>query len=368
MKIKIQKAKFIRNIIIGIIALFIVAFIVNTAPGYKRNKYRNVINLVIGDENVTEKLKKPIYKDGEGIVYISKEDLKEFLDKTLYYDEENSTIIATSDVSVASMKVGEKSININGVATPTLDTAFFENDILYIPIDEIKIVYNISANYLEEENVVIIDKLNEGMIKAEAKEKTKIRFKQRTLSKQVGQLEVGDTVSAFYTTSKGWRLIRTQNGIIGYVKANTLTNEYIVRQDMEHETETQKITMEEIKNNGILINDLFKVTEEGILLKNTEGVENAEDTNIWANVTMENIDLKDFNTRSKLIKNLVTISMKKNIKGINIIVTNNDIYEERFVIELAPRLREIGIMTNIITDDSINEDKYTGIVRYIISK
>ena len=61
MKLKIQKGKFIRNIIIGVIALIIVAFIINTAPGYKRNKFQNVINLVIGDENVTEKLQKPIY-------------------------------------------------------------------------------------------------------------------------------------------------------------------------------------------------------------------------------------------------------------------------------------------------------------------
>ena len=38
MKLKIQKGKFIRNIIIGVIALIIVAFIINTAPGYKRNE------------------------------------------------------------------------------------------------------------------------------------------------------------------------------------------------------------------------------------------------------------------------------------------------------------------------------------------
>ena len=63
MKVKIQKRKFIRNIIIGIIALLVVAFIINIAPGYKRNKYQDVTNLVIGDENVTETLHNPIYKD-----------------------------------------------------------------------------------------------------------------------------------------------------------------------------------------------------------------------------------------------------------------------------------------------------------------
>ena len=143
MKIKIQKLKFIRNIIIGIVALLIVAFIINIAPGYKRNKFQNVTNLIIGDENVTENLKKPIYKDEEENIYISKEDIEQFLDKTIYYDEENDIVIATSEVSVASMKIGEKVININGSNKDTLETIIRVNDTIYIPIKEMKIVYNI---------------------------------------------------------------------------------------------------------------------------------------------------------------------------------------------------------------------------------
>ena len=99
MKIKIQKLKFIRNIIIGIVALLIVAFIINIAPGYKRNKFQNVTNLIIGDENVTENLKKPIYKDEEENIYISKEDIEQFLDKTIYYDEENDILKEVYKVS-----------------------------------------------------------------------------------------------------------------------------------------------------------------------------------------------------------------------------------------------------------------------------
>lgn len=374
MKIKIQKAKFIRNIIIGIIALFIVAFIINIAPGYKRNKYKNVINLVIGDSNVTEKLKKPIYKDQNGSIYIAKEDIQQFLDKTIYYDEEKGMIIATSEIAVASMKIGEKTININGTDKPTLDTVICQNNIVYIPIEEIKIVYNIDANYLEKENIVIIDKLNEGMIKAEAKKETKIRFKQRGLSKKVGKLEEGEVVSAFYTTSKGWRLIRTETGIVGYVKANVLANEYILRQDMKQETKTKNISINtengtkiNIEGKDIIIKDLLKMTEEGILLKNVETLNNEENADIWANLSIEEVNLEEFENRVKIIKNISSILMKNNINGINVTVKNDDENLERFVIELAPRLREIGIKTNIIKAGDINEEAYTDIVNYIIT-
>ena len=374
MKIRIQTKKFIRNIIIGIVALFVVAFIINTAPGYKRNKYKDVINLVIGDKNVTENLQKSIYKDENGVIYLSKEDVKALLDKTLYYDEENNMVIATSEVAKACIKIGEKIINIDGTDRDILNTIIVKDNNIYIPIEEMEEVYNIDVNYVEQADTVIIDKLNEGMIKAEAAEATTIRYKQRGLSKEVGKLEEGDIVSAFYTTSKGWRLIRTQDGLIGYVKANTLTNEYILRQDMGQKTNTQTISVNTndkevltIDGKKILIKDLLKVTDEGILLKNAGSSNEATDFAIWANLTIENIDLRDYNKRTEIIKNISSISRKNDISGVNVILNNNS-YIDRFVIELAPKLKEVGIITNIVTADDINEETYTDIVTYIIKK
>lgn len=374
MKKKKQNLKFVRNIIIGILALFVVAFIVNTAPGYKRDKYKNLINLVIGDENVTEKLQKPIYKDNNGAIYISKEDIQELLDKTLYYDENEKMVIATSEVSVASMKIGESKINIKGTTVDTLGELVEKEGTIYIPIKDFKTVYNIEIKFLEDQNVVIIDKLNEGMIKAEAEKKVKIRYKQRSLSKEIGTLNVGDTVSAFYTTSKGWRLIRTEDGIVGYVKANVLTNEYILRQDMPQKPKTGRISAEikdgtilKIEQNKITIKDLLRLTDEEITIKNTDTIKQNE--KIWANLRIDNANLESYETRTKIIKNIVSIAMRNDISGINIIgIEKTDL--NRFIIELAPHLREVGIKINIVTNDRHSEQyekDYTEIVDYIIT-
>lgn len=374
MKKKKQNLKFVRNIIIGILALFVVAFIVNTAPGYKRDKYKNLINLVIGDENVTEKLQKPIYKDNNGAIYISKEDIQELLDKTLYYDENEKMVIATSEVSVASMKIGESKINIKGTTVDTLGELVEKEGTIYIPIKDFKTVYNIEIKFLEDQNVVIIDKLNEGMIKAEAEKKVKIRYKQRSLSKKIGTLNVGDTVSAFYTTSKGWRLIRTEDGIVGYVKANVLTNEYILRQDMPQKPKTGRISAEikdgtilKIEQNKIIIKDLLRLTDEEITIKNTDTIKQNE--KIWANLRIDNANLESYETRTKIIKNIVSIAMRNDISGINIIgIEKTDL--NRFIIELAPHLREVGIKINIVTNDGHSEQyekDYTEIVDYIIT-
>ncbi len=55
---KLNTKKFIRNIIICLIAFMIVSFILNYAPGFKRDKYEGIPNLVINDEDVTENLKR----------------------------------------------------------------------------------------------------------------------------------------------------------------------------------------------------------------------------------------------------------------------------------------------------------------------
>ena len=38
----------------------------------------------------------------------------------------------------------------------------------------------------------------------------------------------------------------------------------------------------------------------------------------------------------------------------------------RFIIELTPRLREVGVNTSIVLNENIEKDNYTNIVDYII--
>ena len=78
--IKAKKLKFMRNVIVGVIALLIAAFIINIAPGYKRDKYKDVVNLIIDEHNVTEDLKNMLYINENKTVYMSEEDVRELFD------------------------------------------------------------------------------------------------------------------------------------------------------------------------------------------------------------------------------------------------------------------------------------------------
>lgn len=214
-----RKIKFIKNILVGVISLIVVALIINIAPGYKRDKYKDVINLIINEENKTEYLINEIYVNENNTVYISEEDIKNLFDKTIYYDEKYNQIVTTSDTKVANIVIDKKEMIINNSKQNMTDSVIRINNKIYLPISDMNIVYNISVDYIKNTNKVVIDDLDKGIIKAMVTEETDIKFKPRALSKNIGTLKQGQSVYCFYTTSKGWRQIRTENGILRIYKS-----------------------------------------------------------------------------------------------------------------------------------------------------
>lgn len=207
---RLNTKKFIKNIIVCLVAFIIVSFILNYAPGFKRDKYGDITNLIINDKNLTEELTQNIYIDENDNIYLSKEDIANFFDRNIYYNEKTNTIITTSNTKTASIVLDNNKIIVNGVEQILNAKAFKVDDIIYIPISELALVYNIETSYIKETDIVIIEKLNSGLIKAKVEENSIIKFKPRGISKKVGKIEKGEEVSCYYTTSKGWRLIRTK--------------------------------------------------------------------------------------------------------------------------------------------------------------
>lgn len=355
--IKAKKLKFMRNVIVGVIALLIAAFIINIAPGYKRDKYKDVVSLIIDEHNVTEDLKNMLYINENKTVYMSEEDVRELFDENIYYDQQYNQIITTSYTKVANIEIEEKQMNVNDSKVNMLDAIIKINDKIYLPISDMELVYNIKIKYIEETNRVVIENLNRGLIKATVTDNASIKFKQRSLSKDVGEVVKGEQVSCYYTTSRGWRQIRTENGTVGYVKANKLDDEYIIRQDMEQKQKAKKIKIDLSQNQ-------FNYTDENGEVK------------LWQTINLKSMSndieemLKDYKTRTQTIDVVMNLLGGNDIKGINI---NFDGIEDkkvckRFAIELSPKLREIGITTCVTLTKDMKTKEYENIVDYIAEK
>ncbi|MCL2341776.1 MAG: copper amine oxidase N-terminal domain-containing protein [Firmicutes bacterium] len=228
---ELQKRKFIRNTVIVIVCLIIAAFILNLAPGYKRNMFADKVNLVINEDSITEGLADEVYVNLNGTVYLSKQDMINLFDNTLYYNSEYDEIITALDGKTVIMGINQAQMRVNDEVIPLQDPAIKRNGLIYIPVSEMGQVYNIEVKYVESTNTAIIDELNKGQITANVSENIELKHKPRILSKTVAKLIEGEKVYCCYASSNGWRQVRTENGEVGYVKENKLVNQYIVRQD-----------------------------------------------------------------------------------------------------------------------------------------
>lgn len=172
----------------------------------------------------------------------------------------------------------------------------------------------------------------------------------------------------------------------GYVKANKLTSEYIIRQDMQKNEKAETISIENyrngsfdlIKNNNIKkinIKTVFNIKANKIEIKyNSEDTQS--DSKIWvciSNKLLEeqiNLILKEYKTRTNIINTIVNEVIENNVNGVIIDFDNIEDNEKevvkRFMIELTPKLREIGIDTCIVLNKNIEKNDYMNIVDYII--
>lgn len=171
----------------------------------------------------------------------------------------------------------------------------------------------------------------------------------------------------------------------GYIKANKLTSEYIIRQDMEARKEAQMISIDDYKNGSIkllknnvteqiTIKNVFDIKENNIEIN--DDLKSTDNNKMWASISSKildkqiNIILKDYKTRTKLIDTIISKSIENNIKGVIIDFEKIQIEEKeiakRFIIELTPKLREIGIDTCIVLSSNVEKNDYIDLVDYII--
>lgn len=170
--------------------------------------------------------------------------------------------------------------------------------------------------------------------------------------------------------------------LFGYIKANKLASEYIVRQDMPKRNEAIKITQDLYNTKSfnieqttgvkkVVVKDILNINNGNIEINsNTDGM---QEYKLWVEMSNESIEtymnvlLEDYKSRTKLIDAIVTNLIEHNINGISIDFKEvDDKNITRFIIELTPKLREIGITTCVVLNDSMNEQDYINIVDYIV--
>ena len=376
-----KKDNVVRRISLILIFLVIIVFILIKAQNYLREATEGEINLVINNNNVTERLKHEV-KIENGIIYVSMDDIKNFFDKYIYIEDEINEVVTTYDKKIASIGFDVNKLTINGAIKKIYASAIKEDDNVYLPISEMKDVYNIEITNVEAKKVVTIDSLNREQIKAYAKSKLSVKWKKDIFSKTVDKVAKGEIVIAITKDEDGWAKVRTENGEVGYVKSNKLTNFTTIREELTEEKQiTGKVNMfwdyfsqhvqapdrsgQTIDGVNVVSPSFFYLDANGNLKDNvgTSGqayIEWAHSNGykVWpmvsnadAGIKVTSTILNSYTKRQQLIDSIVEKCVEYGIDGINIDFEN--MYEKdkdkfsRFIIELTPRMEELGSVTSV---------------------
>ena len=370
-----------KRIIIVFVLLLVSIFTLETAKYYIKDDITSTTNLIINNNNVTARLKQElILKDNS--IYISIKDIKNFFDNYIYKEEQINQIVTTHDKKIATIGFEDKIITINGASRKINETAIQKNDVIYLPISEMTDVYDIEIKYIEETNTVTIDSLDREQIKAAISKNISVKDYAKVLARTVDKINKGDMVIVISETDNGWTKVRTESGKIGFVKTQLLVNKITVREQMEETSQISgKINMfwdyyseyaeapnregEIIEGVNVVSPAFFYIDSEGTFKENvgTSGREyikwaHRNGYKVWpmvqnaeAGIKVTSGILNNHAKRQDIIENIVNVCVKYELDGINIDFEN--MYEKdkevfsRFVIELVPRMKEIGIVTSV---------------------
>ena len=379
-EIKKRKIKKCFLTILAIIIIAIIAMIVNDFVIIDNNK---TTNLIINNKNVTSSLKQKVLIEDD-IIYLSKQDISNFFDKYIYQDEKTEKIVTTYDKKIAEIGFDKNEININGSDKQISAHAIEKDGQIYLPISEMTDVYNIEISDIKESNIVTMDSLEREQKRAIVNSNCAVKASSNFIAKTVDRVKKGDAVIVV-SSDKGYTKIRTANGKLGIIKTNKIENEFLIRENMDEEKQISgKVNLtwdyySEYVNapnrEGTTIDGInvvspafFYLDTNGDLKENigdsgkayikwaknngykiwpmvSNGVAANKSLNITSNI------MNDYEKRKKLIESIVNKCVEYELDGINIDFENmksedKDMYS-RFIIELEPRLKEIGMVLSV---------------------
>ena len=404
MKAKVEPIRVwhaVKRSVISIIFLIIIIFLMNIAPNYVKESKLNQTRLIINCNDITRFLKSEVIcRDEE--YYISADDYKNFFDEFLIEDSDN--IITTSNTKTVRISRFRQKMYINGSNVDVTYKPITENNKTFLSLSEMSKIYGFEYNIVKDRDTIMISSLNKKLVQATSSKKLSLKYEPTAFSRTLEKINRGDIVTIVQNNSNDGNVkigsyvkVLTSSGRMGYVKENKLINQTVVRENLNYNELNGKVKLawdyyspytavpnrtDSIEGINAISPSFFELKKDGSVSKNytKKYVEWAHNNNykVWptfSNSFLNNLDavskmMESFDSRSKLIENIVNAVVETDVDGVNIDFEN--MYKEdkdkfsRFIIELEPRLRDLGkvLLVDVTVPDgsdtwSLCYDRYT---------
>lgn len=384
----------IRRIIIVAVILIAIITIIKYAPNYVKDDLADATKLIINNNDATRSLKSDLIIDGTTI-YASIDDIRNFFDETITV--EDNKIITTSNTKTVALYIDNTQILVNSSKSNLEHKIFSKDGKYYLPITDMGEIYNYDLKYNENSKIITIDSLNRKAVQAVVSNNTDMKYKPTTWSKNIENLQRGETIylvqdneTSTTIERNGWTRVRATNGKLGYIKSSDIINEKTIREKLEQTKSDEKISIawdyytsdvktptrtEKIDGINVISPSFYALKSDGTISANFDKkyIKWAKENRyqIWPTLTnseVNNLDivsqiLSKYETRAKLIDSIIDKMISEEVNGINVDFENmyksdKDNYS-RFIIELAPRLKEIGMKLSVVVTAPDGADNWS---------
>ena len=388
----------------AIVAVFVILFILAGAaagvyyyyfmpsslmvPAFEEGK---LVLIIEGEIDSSQSAPKVV--DGE--ILLPLETVKKYFDPNIYWDESSKKVTITTDKKVIRMKTDNLEAMVNNKPMNLKIPASVDNNVIYIPIEFLKDLYNIEISYLKNNNVIIIDYTNKVKqlgevikpITPEAVIRKTTSTRSPILKKYYPASEKPEDIALrILQTYDKWYKVRAADGTIGYIEKRFVVVKDLVVEKLPREEAPSTAWKPEKGRINVVWEmmygkrpDLSKINkmegldvisptwfqianEQGELINRADPkyVDWAHENGykVWAlvsndfnNIQMTKKFLNNTDARENAIKKLLAYASLYKLDGINIDFEN--IYKEdknaltQFVRELTPLLKEQGLIVSI---------------------
>jgi spore germination protein YaaH len=385
-----QKGTKSSTIIVGLLASLVLIstslfFLIYPFPSEEKAIYSIKEHPIIYKGEMIEE--EALIKDG--IVYFPLAFFKEHIDDSFVMDKETNSIILTTNDKVIQMPSNSLSYLVNEQPFKIEVPLFLENDENpYITIEPIKNLYPVQVEYHEDSGVVIVRKQGDSILYGTVNEEIKVdllrlRVETELTSSYVAEVAAKEQVE-ISKEENSYYYVRKENGVAGYIPKDsiTLANTELVTVEYESVKTTQpsiqwpiNVTWEAVYSVNPDVKKLPQMPGVNVVsptwfhLKNNEGdisnlgsidyVNWAKSRNyqVWG-LFSNDFDpdktheaFKNYETRMKMIRQLLQYAEMYKLDGINIDIENVRSADgpliTQFVREATPYFHQAGLIVSM---------------------
>ncbi len=349
----------------------------------------NKMHIVMGGELLIRDVAPMLSGDD---IYLPVDFVKEYIDKYIFWDAKINRLIITTEDKVMRFNSGATTFEQNDKPLELNLPVYGENGNGFLPAALVNELYNIEISYSEPYRTVIVDdRAVARTIGTVTTKKTALRYEPNKKSPIQDTLLKGGEVQIYRdeTATNGFIKVRTEKGLIGYVREKDIAESRVIEPsykqppdkpkkskpdygkinmvwDQVTRYEANTTAAKKIKHEGVTVLSptWFSFDPKGvpgsiINIADKSYVNWAHDNGykVWALITdnfngdVSSAVTSDSETRARVIRQLVSFVTIYDLDGINIdfeAVRRADApYFLQFLRELAPYLRELGVVLSV---------------------